>query len=60
MTGDCNGRPTNTIPITIGTYPIEDFDAPNSIASAPVLNQPTAPLLDSAFGQSLDKGKIYG
>lgn len=45
--GFCNGSPENSMPITIGTYPIEDVVAPNANATAPITDQPTAPLLDS-------------
>lgn len=49
-TGCCNGSPKNKIPITIGTYPIDDVDPPPRprIASVP----------DSVAEDSVDKGRF--
>lgn len=50
-TGCCNGSPKNKIPITIGTYPLDDGES-NPSGSA----QPTAPLIESTSSDSADKG----
>lgn len=52
-TGCCNGSPKNKIPITIGTYPIEDVDS-----SSNERPPPTAPLLNSVLEDSADKGNF--
>lgn len=44
------------MPVVIGTYPIDDFGAPNLNATATLLDQPTAPVFDWVAANPSDKG----